>query len=217
MLPTWRGPKAPPKVFVGSIARKSSESRSGSENETVSFLVKCSLTRKAYYQSLSVAFYTPPSLSCYFYISLWQQVQGVQAPVQVKKNKKKPKSDVKPVQIVTTIEAKEPDDGETIEGNFTTSHFQTVKFIFYPLDVTFSVNATCWCCQLCCAWPSRKISSFAVMPPSSQLIVVCLVCFHQVRGRPKSVIERRGSSAGRTRAPRTLVAQEVWRPPKPMW
>lgn len=58
-------------------------------------------------------------------------MQGVQAPVQVKKNKKKTKTDVKPVQIVTTIEAKEPDDGETIKGNFTTSHFQTVK-LFLP-------------------------------------------------------------------------------------
>ncbi|KAG7235583.1 hypothetical protein INR49_002507, partial [Caranx melampygus] len=40
-----------------------------------------------------------------------EKVQGVQAPVQVKKNKKKAKTDVKPVQIVTTIDAKEPDDG----------------------------------------------------------------------------------------------------------
>lgn len=35
----------------------------------------------------------------------------VQAPVQVKKNKKKPKTDVKPVQLVSSNDGKEPDDG----------------------------------------------------------------------------------------------------------
>ncbi|XP_071355783.1 metadherin a isoform X2 [Trachinotus anak] len=39
-----------------------------------------------------------------------EKVHGVQAPVQVKKNKKKTKTDVKPVQHVTN-DAKEPDDG----------------------------------------------------------------------------------------------------------
>ncbi|XP_040910034.1 metadherin a isoform X2 [Toxotes jaculatrix] len=40
-----------------------------------------------------------------------EKVHEVQAPVQVKKNKKKPKTDVKPVQHVSTNEGKEPDDG----------------------------------------------------------------------------------------------------------
>ncbi|XP_023268055.1 protein LYRIC-like isoform X1 [Seriola lalandi dorsalis] len=40
-----------------------------------------------------------------------EKVHGVQAPVQVKKNKKKTKTDVKPVQHVTTNDTKEPDDG----------------------------------------------------------------------------------------------------------
>lgn len=37
----------------------------------------------------------------------------VQAPVQAKKNKKKAKTDVKPVQRVSTTDGKEPDDGES--------------------------------------------------------------------------------------------------------
>lgn len=40
-----------------------------------------------------------------------EKVHEVQAPVQVKKNKKKAKAEVKPVQHVSTIEGKEPDDG----------------------------------------------------------------------------------------------------------
>ncbi|KAE8281864.1 Protein LYRIC Lysine-rich CEACAM1 co-isolated protein Metadherin Metastasis adhesion protein [Larimichthys crocea] len=40
-----------------------------------------------------------------------EKVREVQAPVQVKKNKKKPKTDVKPVQHVSTNDGKEPDDG----------------------------------------------------------------------------------------------------------
>ncbi|CAG5884979.1 unnamed protein product [Menidia menidia] len=39
------------------------------------------------------------------------KVHAVQAPVQVKKNKKKPKLDVKPVQHVPANDGKEPDDG----------------------------------------------------------------------------------------------------------
>ncbi|KAG7501294.1 LYRIC-like isoform X2 [Solea senegalensis] len=39
------------------------------------------------------------------------KVHEVQAPVQVKKNKKKTKADVKPVKLVSTSDAKEPDDG----------------------------------------------------------------------------------------------------------
>lgn len=42
-----------------------------------------------------------------------------------------------------------------------------------------------------------------------------LFAFQQVHGRPKSVTERRSSSAGKRRAPRTLVAQEGWRPRRP--
>lgn len=40
-----------------------------------------------------------------------EKVHEVQTPVQVKKNKKKPKTDVKPVQHVSTNDGKEPDDG----------------------------------------------------------------------------------------------------------
>ncbi|XP_023134550.2 metadherin a isoform X1 [Amphiprion ocellaris] len=40
-----------------------------------------------------------------------EKVHEVQAPVQVKKNKKKTKADVKPVQHVSTNDGKEPDDG----------------------------------------------------------------------------------------------------------
>ncbi|XP_076610422.1 metadherin a isoform X1 [Chaetodon auriga] len=40
-----------------------------------------------------------------------EKVHEVQAPVQVKKNKKKTKTDVKPVQHVSTNDGKEPDDG----------------------------------------------------------------------------------------------------------
>lgn len=40
-------------------------------------------------------------------------MQEVQAPVQVKKSKKKTKTDVKPVQHVFTNDGKEPDDGKT--------------------------------------------------------------------------------------------------------
>lgn len=40
-----------------------------------------------------------------------EKVHEVQAPVQVKKNKKKAKADVKPVQHVSTNDGKEPDDG----------------------------------------------------------------------------------------------------------
>ncbi|KAM3858494.1 metadherin a [Diretmus argenteus] len=40
-----------------------------------------------------------------------EKVHMVQAPVQVKKNKKKAKADVKPAQSVSTIGGKEPDDG----------------------------------------------------------------------------------------------------------
>lgn len=47
------------------------------------------------------------------FISLCPQVYEVQAPVQAKKNKKKAKTDVKPVQRVSTTDGKEPDDGES--------------------------------------------------------------------------------------------------------
>ncbi|XP_030268046.1 metadherin a isoform X3 [Sparus aurata] len=40
-----------------------------------------------------------------------EKVYEVQAPVQAKKNKKKAKTDVKPVQRVSTTDGKEPDDG----------------------------------------------------------------------------------------------------------
>ncbi|KAM4725867.1 metadherin a [Anableps anableps] len=40
-----------------------------------------------------------------------KQVHEVQVPVQMKKNKKKPKTDVKPVQVLSTSDGKEPDDG----------------------------------------------------------------------------------------------------------
>ncbi|KAM9838613.1 metadherin a [Aulostomus maculatus] len=40
-----------------------------------------------------------------------ETVPDVQAPVQVKKDKKKAKTNMKPVQYVTTIDRKEPDDG----------------------------------------------------------------------------------------------------------
>uniref|UniRef100_A0A3B5MTM0 Metadherin a n=1 Tax=Xiphophorus couchianus TaxID=32473 RepID=A0A3B5MTM0_9TELE len=40
-----------------------------------------------------------------------QQVHEVPPPVQVKKTKKKPKTDVKPVQVLPTSDVKEPDDG----------------------------------------------------------------------------------------------------------
>lgn len=40
-----------------------------------------------------------------------EKVREVQAPVQVKKNKKKTKTDVKPAQNVSTNDGKEPDDG----------------------------------------------------------------------------------------------------------
>ncbi|XP_043995388.1 metadherin a [Gambusia affinis] len=40
-----------------------------------------------------------------------KQVHEVPPPVQVKKNKKKPKTDVKPVQVLPTRDVKEPDDG----------------------------------------------------------------------------------------------------------
>ncbi|XP_062291556.1 metadherin a isoform X3 [Scomber scombrus] len=40
-----------------------------------------------------------------------EKVREVQSPVQVKKNKKKTKTDVKPVQKVSTNDGKEPDDG----------------------------------------------------------------------------------------------------------
>lgn len=36
----------------------------------------------------------------------------MQAPAQSKKNKKKAKTDVKPVQHVSTTDGKEPDDGK---------------------------------------------------------------------------------------------------------
>ena len=49
-------------------------------------------------------------------ISLCSQVHEVPAPVQVKKNKKKTKTDVKPVQHVSTRDGKEPDDGKTVVG-----------------------------------------------------------------------------------------------------
>lgn len=39
------------------------------------------------------------------------QKPEVQAPVQVKKNKKKNKTDVKPVQLLSSNDGKEPDDG----------------------------------------------------------------------------------------------------------
>ncbi|XP_071378206.1 metadherin a isoform X1 [Centroberyx affinis] len=40
-----------------------------------------------------------------------EKAHVIQAPVQVKKNKKKTKADVKPVQSVSTTDGKEPDDG----------------------------------------------------------------------------------------------------------
>ncbi|KAK5610607.1 hypothetical protein CRENBAI_002583 [Crenichthys baileyi] len=40
-----------------------------------------------------------------------EKVHEVQAPEQVKKTKKKPKTDVKPVQLLSTSDGKEPDDG----------------------------------------------------------------------------------------------------------
>lgn len=46
------------------------------------------------------------------FLSLSPQVHEVQAPVQVKKNKKKTKTDVKPVQQVSTNDGKEADDGK---------------------------------------------------------------------------------------------------------
>lgn len=48
------------------------------------------------------------------------------APVQVKKTKKKTKTDVKPVQRVFTNDGKEPDDGETqpMGGEITQYIFQ---------------------------------------------------------------------------------------------
>lgn len=52
-------------------------------------------------------------------MSVCPQVREVQAPVQVKKNKKK-KTDVKPAQHVSTNDGKEPDDGNTqlLQGKF---------------------------------------------------------------------------------------------------
>ncbi len=63
-------------------------------------------------------------------------MREVQAPVQAKKNKKKTKTDVKPVQQVSTIDGKEPDDGEIRLwwGKFlVTSHFSDWLFISTPL------------------------------------------------------------------------------------
>lgn len=40
-----------------------------------------------------------------------EKVNEVKAPVQIKKTKKKPKTDVKPVPVLSTSEGKEPDDG----------------------------------------------------------------------------------------------------------
>ncbi|XP_038142974.1 metadherin a isoform X2 [Cyprinodon tularosa] len=40
-----------------------------------------------------------------------EKVHEVQAPAQLKKNRKKPKSDAKPVQLLSTSDGKEPDDG----------------------------------------------------------------------------------------------------------
>lgn len=48
---------------------------------------------------------------CDLLSSAWTQVQDVQAPAQVKKSKKKNKTDAKPVQHVVTDDWKEPDDG----------------------------------------------------------------------------------------------------------
>lgn len=57
-------------------------------------------------------------LVCFFYglmsFILGQTlVQSVQNPVQVKKNKKKARTDVKPVQHVSTNDWREPDEGKT--------------------------------------------------------------------------------------------------------
>ncbi|MEQ2208371.1 hypothetical protein XENOCAPTIV_026908 [Xenoophorus captivus] len=41
------------------------------------------------------------------------KVHEVQAPEQLKKTKKKPKTDVKPVQLLSTSDGKEPDDGSS--------------------------------------------------------------------------------------------------------
>lgn len=41
-------------------------------------------------------------------------MQEVQAPVQLKKDKKKAKTDVKPVQLIITDDGKEPDEGLTL-------------------------------------------------------------------------------------------------------
>lgn len=57
-------------------------------------------------------------------------MREVQSPVQVKKNKKKTKTDVKPAKSVSTNDGKEPDDGKQqlfscCRENFTiTSRFQ---------------------------------------------------------------------------------------------
>lgn len=43
-------------------------------------------------------------------------MQEVQAPVQLKKDKKKARTDVKPVQLIITDDGKEPDEGLTLRA-----------------------------------------------------------------------------------------------------
>lgn len=53
--------------------------------------------------------------ACLFFYGLMSFIlgQSVQNLVQVKKNKKKARTDVKPVQHVSTNDWKEPDEGKT--------------------------------------------------------------------------------------------------------
>lgn len=57
--------------------------------------------------------------------SAWTQVQEVQAPVQLKKDKKKARTDVKPVQLIITDDGKEPDEGLTLHSTVELSFKQT--------------------------------------------------------------------------------------------
>lgn len=54
-------------------------------------------------------------------------MQEVQAPAQVKKSKKKSKTDVKPVQHVVTDDWKEPDDG-TSQATVREIHHRLLSF-----------------------------------------------------------------------------------------
>lgn len=120
------------------------------------------------------------------FMSPCPQVHEVQAPVQVKKNKKKAKTDVKPVQKVSTADGKEPDDGESqpCHGEFH-KDFSFSKWLlqFHAPHVFQHLKPTCLSRPLwfgptvsCCSLVFKQLAEFH--PTANRLKFLFIIVLH---------------------------------------